>query len=211
MARVSALFPATETFKNTFTEEDIKRKIAIEKFIMQEFSDKTVISDEEGRRYYSNNLDDFTKPEQIMASHILVNVPVGMSPADKEAALAKITNLQQQLANGADFAELARENSEDSTAANGGALGYFMRGQMVPAFEKAAFAAEKDEVSDIVETEFGYHLIKVLDRKPLVIIAYEDISEKLKVYLKQQQVQKKVDAFIKEQREKADIEIILTK
>lgn len=211
MKNVLELFPETENFKNTFTEDDIKRKLAIEKFITQEFADTTVITDEEGKKYYSKNLDDFTKPEQVMASHILVNVPIGMSQQDKENALKKIRGIQKQLADGADFAALAREHSEDSTAANGGALGYFMRGQMVGEFDRAAFASEKGEVTDIVETEFGYHLIKILDKKPLVVIAYEEIADKLKAYLKQQQVQKKVDTFIKDQRKSANIEIIITK
>lgn len=211
MDKVSKLFPETDSFKNTFTEEDIKRKIAIEKFITQEFSDTTIISDEEGTKYYKDNLDDFTKPEQVMASHILINVPIGMTVELKAKALEKIEDIQRQLTEGADFAELAKQYSEDSTAQNGGSLGYFMRGQMVEEVEKAAFTTDPGKISDIVETDFGYHIIKVLDKKPMVIIAYEEISDKLKAYLKQQKVQKAVDSFIKDQRKSAAIEIIIAK
>lgn len=210
LARISKQFPETETFKTTFTKEDIQRKLAIEKFIKTQFADTTIISDEESKTYYQNNLDDFTKPEQVMASHILLTLKLD-DEAQRETAKQTLTKIKERILAGEDFATLAKQNSHDSTAKNGGALGYFMRGQMTENFEKAAFALEKGEVSDIVETEFGFHLIKVLDKKPTVVISYEEIADKLKAYLKQQQIQKKVDNFIKEQRKAANVEVIIQK
>ncbi|MFT4416725.1 peptidylprolyl isomerase [Fredinandcohnia humi] len=98
--------------------------------------------------------------EVIKASHILVKVTEESTDEEKKAAEAKIKEVQEKLAAGGDFSELAKEYSEDGSAANGGDLGWFTKGQMVPAFEEAAFALKKDEVSEIVKSDFGYHIIK---------------------------------------------------
>ncbi|MFS0865447.1 peptidylprolyl isomerase [Fredinandcohnia sp. 179-A 10B2 NHS] len=99
--------------------------------------------------------------EVIKASHILVRVAEDASEEDKAAAEAKIKEVQQKLADGGDFAELAKEYSDDGSGQAGGDLGWFTKGQMVPAFEEAAFALKKDEISEIVESDYGFHIIKV--------------------------------------------------
>lgn len=209
LEKVKIKFPENGAAINTFTKEDIKRKMAIEKFITSEFSDPTIISDAESKKYYNDNLDDFTKPEQVMASHILISITPDANPDEQQTARSTIEGIKKQITSNTDFAELAKKYSQDSTAKNGGALGYVMRGQMVEPFEKAAFSLKKGEVSDIVQTKYGFHLIKVLDKKPMVVIAYQDIADKLKAYLKQQKVQRKVDSFIKKERTNAKVEIFL--
>jgi len=209
--KVKNKFKQKETDKTAFTKEDIKRKMSIEKFIIKEFSDPNVISDAESKKYYNDNLDDFTKPEQVMTSHILIRISPDASPKKLESAKNTLLEVKKKITAGADFAAMAKHYSQDSTAKSGGALGYIMRGQIVEPFEKAAFALNKNEVSDIVQTKYGFHLIKVLDKKPMIITSYEEVADKLKAYLKQQKVQKLVDSFIKEQRKKADIEIFLPK
>ena len=207
MEKAKQSYPDTENFKNTFSEDEIQRKIAIEKFISLEFSDTTVISDVQSKKYYQDNLDDFTRPEQVLASHILIKVEENADQNTKDAARTKITEVQEKLKNSGDFSALAKEYSDDPSSASGGTLGYFMRGQMVKPFEEVAFNLEPEAVSDIVETKFGFHLIKVIDKKPTVVVAFEEIEEKLKSFLKQQEVQAKLEKFIKSRRAEADIKI----
>jgi peptidyl-prolyl cis-trans isomerase C len=202
-------YPDTEKFKNNFTKSDIKQKIAIDKFITMEFADTTVISDDDSKKYYNANIDDFTRPAKVLASHILIKTSRKASQEEKDAAMQKIEEVQKKLQNGADFAELAKEYSDDKSKDNGGSLGYFMKGQMVKPFEEAAFKLGKDEVSDIVTTEFGYHIIKVEDKKPAVIIPYKDVEAKLKTYLKQRAIQAKIEKFIADKRKALKIETYL--
>ena len=117
--------------------------------------------------YYEKNIANYDQPEEIRASHILVE--------DEETA----KDLLKQLKRGADFAELAREYSECPSAENGGDLDWFPRGQMVPEFEEVAFALEVDEMSDVVETEFGYHIIKLTDRKEAHTPTLEEVRDQV--------------------------------
>ena len=105
---------------------------------------------------------------------------------------------------------LAREYSEGPSSVKGGDLGYFGRGQMVKPFEDVAFALEIGELSDVVETRFGYHLIKVTGKKPETVIAYADIKERLQQYLKDEKVQQEVNAYVEDLKTKAKVEKFLT-
>ena len=122
--------------------------------------------------------------------------------------MAKLKDIQKALEKGGDFAELAKKYSEDSSGPSGGMMGFVLRGQTEKAFEEAAFSLESDKTA-IVQTKAGYHLIKATDKKPNEVIPYEDVSEKLKNFLKQQEIQKKIDTFIKDERTKAAIEILI--
>ncbi len=209
MTKSKAEFPDTEKFKNTFTEQDLAKKIATEKFIAKTFADTTTITEEQARKYYETNLADFTRPEQVLVSDILIKVKDDAPKADTEKAMATLKELQQQLAKGADFAELAKKHSEDATAASGGMMGFVLRGQTEKAFEEAAFTLEPDKTA-IVQTKAGYHLIKATDKKATMVIPFEDVSEKLRNFLKQQEIQKKIDTFIKAERQKAKVEVFLS-
>lgn len=119
------------------------------------------VSDEEVRRAYEARRASFRQPEQVSARHILLRVPASADAAAEQAVQARIAALREQLVGGADFAELARTYSEDPSAARGGDLGYFGRGQMVPSFEQTAFALAPGTISAPVRSEFGWHLIRV--------------------------------------------------
>ncbi|MEJ2692917.1 MAG: SurA N-terminal domain-containing protein [Candidatus Thiodiazotropha sp.] len=128
--------------------------------------DTVEVTDELLRGYYDGNLDLYGVPEQRKASHILIQVAQDADDAAVAEAKAKVDALQQRLAKGEDFAELARANSQDpGSAANGGDLGYFGRGMMDPAFETATFALKPDQISEPVRSNFGFHLIKLVDIK----------------------------------------------
>src|SRR5262249_37611386 len=117
-------------------------------------------------QYELQKEDRFTEPEQVRARHILVEVKSGADEKTKAAAKKKAEDLQAKAKSGADFAALAKKSSDDkATAPQGGDLGLFPRGRMAPAFETAAFALPVGEVSDVVETPFGYHVIKVEEHR----------------------------------------------
>jgi len=125
-------------------------------------------------------------------------------------ARKRIEEIHQKLQKGEDFATLAKAFSEGPSRAKGGELGYFKQGQMVKPFEETAFALRPGEVSDLVETRFGYHLIKVIERKPEATIAFEDVKDRLVHYLKQEKTQKEVSLYVQKLKEKAKVERFLT-
>ena len=190
-------------------KEDLKRGMIIEKFIVKEFVDKTTIPEEEIKAYYDSHSTLFKQPEQVRASHILIKVKSDASEEEKAKALKKIKEIQEKQKKGEDFAKLAKEYSEGPSSAKDGDLGFFSRGQMVPAFEKVAFNLKEGEVSDVVETRFGYHLIKVTGKKPESTVPFDEIKARLGQYLKQEKVQKEVKNYVDKLRKEGNVEIFL--
>jgi len=184
----------------------LKRNMAIKEFIDKKFVQTITISDQESKAFYESNPDLFKQPDRVQASHILIKADSKMDDDKKAAALNKIEEIQQRLQKGEDFATLAKEFSQCPSNAKGGNLGYFSRGQMVPAFEKAAFALKPDTISDIVKTRFGYHLIKVIDKKPASTIPYKDAKDKLEQNLKQKKIQKEIISYIEKLKAEAKVE-----
>jgi peptidyl-prolyl cis-trans isomerase C len=208
-------FPSATEFKSALSKANLseaalrsqfKRGMAIQQFIDKQFVQKITVSDEESRAYYDGKPDLFKQPEQVRASHILIKVDPQADESRKAEARKKLEMIQKRLRKGEDFAALAKEFSEGPSKGKGGDLGYFRRGQMVKAFEEAAFTLRPGEVSDIVETKFGYHLIKVIDKKPGKTMAYKDVKDRLGDYLKQEKVQKEVRLYVEKLKEKAKVE-----
>jgi len=151
------------------------------------------VNDAEAKAYYDENKEDFNTPEQVRASHILIKVSPTATPEDKMAAKAKIDGLLKQVKAGGDFAALARENSEDPSAkVNSGDLSFFDRSAMVKEFADAAFAMKVGQVSNAVETQFGYHIIKVTDRKEGGLKSFDKVKTDI---VKQLQDKKKSETF----------------
>jgi len=187
----------------------IKKRIAIQEFIETQIVQKIKIPDEESKVFYDTYPDLFKQPEQIKASHILIKVEPDADEIKKSEAKQKIKKIQRELNKGGDFAVLAKEFSEGPSKTNGGDLDYFTRGQMVKSFEDAAFALKPEEISNIVETQFGYHLIKVKDKQPEKTIPYEDVKDDLAQHLKQEKTKQEVNEYIQKLREKSKIEKFL--
>lgn len=131
----------------------------------QDFFEQIEIPEEEVERYYNDNKSVYVRPEKVHARHILIRVPRDADEETRKAARAKIDKVLKEARSGADFAELAGKYSEDSTASKGGDLGFFERGQMVESFDNAAFGLKAGEISPVVRTPFGYHVIKVEERQ----------------------------------------------
>jgi len=217
-AQVTALkgrFPSEVEFKNALstmnlTEADLRfqfeRDLAIRKLLDDQIGDKVAVSEKESKAYYDNNLESFKKPEQVRASHILIKVDPEAEEAKKAEARTKIESLQAKLKKGEDFGALAKEYSEGPSGPKGGDLGFFGRGQMVKPFEEAAFSMKPGQVSGMVETRFGYHLIMVAERTPESTLSYEEVKDRLEQYLKQQKVQEAIAAYVETLQGKAKIE-----
>lgn len=210
-----ARFPSEAEFqtgltKMNITEADlrsqIEQDITIRQFINDTFVDKVTVSEAEIKAYYDNNPQFFTKPEQIRASHILIKVEPQADAMQKDRARKALKKVQQKLQTGEDFGALAKEFSQGPSAPKGGDLGFFGRGQMVKPFEDKAFAMKTGEVSDIVETQFGYHLIKVTDKKPESTLTFVEVKERLGEHLKQQKVQQEIGAYVEKLRVDAKVE-----
>jgi peptidyl-prolyl cis-trans isomerase C len=211
-------FPSEAEFKSalakanlseTAIKTQIVRGLAIEQLIGTYVSKKVTVTGQEIKAFYENHPNLFKQPEQVRASHILIKVDPQADAGKRAKAQKKIKEILKKLQKGEDFATLAKTLSECPSKAKGGDLGYFSRGRMVKSFEDVAFALKPNEVSEIVETKFGYHLIKVVDKKPEMTTTFEDVKDKLGHYLKQQKVQKEVSSYVSELKEKANVERFL--
>jgi peptidyl-prolyl cis-trans isomerase C len=187
-------------------KEKIQRDLALKKLIEDEIVPKVTVSESEIRAFYDNNPETFKQPERVKASHILIKVDPKADSAQKAEAKKKIDMVQAKLQKGEDFGALAKKYSEGPSAPKGGDLGYFSRGQMVKPFEDAAFGMKPGEVSGMVETRFGYHLIKVTDKTPEGTIPFADVKEKLGEFLKQRKIQEEIQVYVKNLEETAKIE-----
>jgi peptidyl-prolyl cis-trans isomerase D len=152
-----------------------------------------VLNEQDLKAYYEQNLQRLTSKEERRASHILITAAKDAPEAEKKAARAKAEDLLKAVkAKPASFADVARKNSQDpGSAVKGGDLDFFGRGAMVKAFEDAAFSMKKSDISDIVESEFGYHIIQLTDIKAPKAQSFESMRPALEADLKKQQAQRK--------------------
>jgi len=190
----------------TGIKDEFKRELAVQQFIEKKFGQKALVSDQESKAFYDSNPNFFKIPERVRVSHILIKVDPKADAAQKAAARKKIEDIQKQLKNGKDFSELAKKDSECPSNTKGGDLGYLMRGQVVKPFEDVAFSLKPGEVSGIVETEFGFHIIKVTDKKPATTLAYEQVKDRLAVNLKKDKVDKEIPLYLEKLKKDAKIE-----
>lgn len=219
MKTLKTRFGSDEEFKNALTkmnvtEQTVKEQFAsdqvMRKLVDQEITSKITISQADAKAFYDKNPEIFKSPEMVRASHILVKAGEKASPEEKAKALEKIKGVQQKIKDGADFAAIAKEVSDDpGSKETGGDLDFFQRGQMVPAFETAAFALKPGEVSDIVETEYGYHLIKTTDRKDAGVMPFEEIQPRIEQHLKSEAVSQQLNQYVEKLKSAAKVEILI--
>jgi len=179
--------------------ENFKKDLVI-KIWMDKIYKRTLISDSEANKYYQDNKDKFKQPEQVHARHILVK-------SEKEAndIINTLKPLKgEELKN--KFIELAKEKSTGPSGKNGGDLGYFGKGQMVPAFQDAAFAMKKGEITTKpVKTQFGYHIIYLEDKKPEGVAPFDKVKDQIIAKMRQEQFSKAVKDAIENSKTKAKI------
>lgn len=218
IAQLKKRFPSEEDFKTALAQipatedalrQQIRQQMASRQYIDKEFAGKIEIPDQEVKAYYDEHPEYFKVPAQVKASHILAKVDDQKDAAKKAAALDQIKKAQKRLQDGDDFATVAKEMSDGPSKEKGGELGYFSRGQMVKPFEDAAFSLKAGETSDIVETQFGYHLIRVEEEKEEGIVDYSQAQEKIKQFLKRQKLAEMVNKQATELEKSAKIEKFL--
>ena len=177
-------------YNQNLQEFQVKEQAKVEyvKFAMDDLLNKIDISSEELHKYYDEHRGEMGTPEERRAAHILISVSANATQAQQNAARDKAEQLLQQVRKTpASFADLARKNSQDpGSAANGGDLGFFGRGMMVKPFDDAVFALKPGEISGLVKSEFGYHIIKLLDIKPSKTISFAESREGVFNKLRQQ-------------------------
>ena len=197
-----------ENFDEYVRHIQTSKEMKYQKFMETQWAGKINVTEDDARKYYSENPNEFKISEQVRASHILIK-PDASTDADpneaKAKAKVKAQNLLKQIREEADFAELAKANSDCPSGADGGDLDFFGRGIMAAPFEKAAFALKPGQMSDIVETRFGYHIIKVTDRKGASVVTFEQAKINIINKLKQEKEIEFVKEYIQALKEKADI------
>lgn len=186
-------------------KQQTQKGLAYQKVLEAQFAGKVNITEADAQKYYDEHPEQFTSPEQVRASHILVKVPSDASEQEKAQARAKAEDMLRQIKAGADFAELAKANSDGPSAARGGDLGFFPRGKMAAPFEKAAFALKINQVSDIVETQYGYHIIKATDRRGASTQSFERVKDDIIRRLTQRKRRQLAAEYIKSLRAQANI------
>jgi peptidyl-prolyl cis-trans isomerase C len=216
LSDVKKRFPSEKEYKNALNtmkiseneiKNQIKRKLSINKLIDTKIAQKVIVTDEESKAFYNANQNLFKKPEQLRIGQILIKLKAGADEQKKMEAMKKIKEVQAKLKGGQDFSVLAKAYSEDDDSnTNGGDLGYLTHGQMAKPIEDAAFGMQPNEVSDIIRTQLGYHLIKVYDKKPEKILAYGEIKDLLAEHMRKEKTEKEAAKYIDELMKDAKVE-----
>lgn len=216
VAQSRAKFASDADFENALKEVDMtpkdfqdfsRKDIIISTFVEERFAARATVSEDEAQTfYYENVYKFFKKPETARASHILIGVDEKATPEQRQNAKEKADAILQRVKNGEDFAGIAKAESSCPSKAQGGDLGTFNRGQMVPPFDAAVFAMNPGQVSEVVETQYGYHIIKVTERHEGTTEKYEDVKGKIVDFLKRESTQKALVTFIEDQKKLASIE-----
>jgi peptidyl-prolyl cis-trans isomerase C len=219
MKEIQGQFPSEEAFKQMLTarkttldqvRSDIRQDISVQKLIENEISASSAVKPEQVADFYAKNPDQFKQPERVRASHILITVPKGADAATKTAARTKAADLLKQVKAGGDFAALAKQHSQDpGSGQNGGDLGFFQPGQMVGPFNDVAFSLAPGAVSDLVETDFGFHIIKVAEKQAPRTVPLDEVRPQLEQYLERQNREQQTDAFVNGLKAKGKIEILI--
>ncbi|MAI20111.1 MAG: hypothetical protein CMF28_02585 [Kiritimatiellaceae bacterium] len=198
-----------ELQNNTLDElkSDIRNQLASRTLFEQQVADIADATETDAQTFYNENPNNFQTPEQVTASHILLKPAEGADDAAKAASKAELESIRATIIAGeTSFAEAAAAHSSCPSSAQGGSLGTFGKGQMVPEFEIAAFTQEIGEVGDIVETQFGYHIIQVSEHTDEGTIAFEEAKVQIIDFLTNQSKQQVISAYIEALRNQATIE-----
>ena len=219
IAEIKKSFPTEDAFKQGIAAQGLtpehlraqaRTSLEVAKVIDAEVSSKVNVGDADVTTFYQQNLERFKQGDTVHASHILFGAPQDAPPAQKAEAKSKAQAALKVIKDGADFATIARAQSQDpGSAPNGGDLGFFPKGQMNPQFEDAAFKLKVGGVSPVVETPFGFHIIKVLEKRGPRTAPLPEVAGQIKDFLTQGQREQKLEAFVEQVKGKAKIEILV--
>jgi peptidyl-prolyl cis-trans isomerase C len=218
MAQVRQRYPSELAFNNQLTEhgftaesfrEDMRRRVSVRNWAEATLSKDIQVSDAEIHDYYVANQVRFIQSEQINARHVLIKLAPDAGEAETAAARGRMEQILEQARAGADFAELAKTHSEGPSAPQGGDLGFVPRGALVKPFEDAAFALEPGEISDVVRTQYGLHIIKLEARREGSVVPEEQAAPAIRQQLLATKFQEAVLDRMRSLREAASVEILI--
>ncbi len=188
--------------------DEMRNRLLVEALITKRIDTDATISKDAIAAYYLENNKESEQPEQVHAQHILIRTDAESSEDDQAKAKDKINEIAQKLKNGASFSDLAAEYSEDPGSKDkGGDLGYFSQGQMVKEFEDTAFATTQGTTSAPVQTNFGWHLIHVVDKKTPEQLPLEQVSQQIEAALQKKRGEKQLEELLVELKKKYPVTI----
>jgi peptidyl-prolyl cis-trans isomerase SurA len=185
----------------------VKLKRDLEKMKLLNLKVQAKVTDADVHEAYDKTYLHATTEEEVHARHVLLSLKPGASPADEQRVLQKAREVDQKAKAGEDFAVLAKQFSDGPSAAQGGDLGYFKRGVMVSELEVVAFALPVGGVSDPIRTRFGYHVLKIEDRRAVPPPPFDQVKEQLRGKLRQEQSEKLTAEYLNELRKESSVEI----
>jgi parvulin-like peptidyl-prolyl isomerase len=216
IAKIKAQFPSDEDFSKQLTQvgqtpeqlsDTIKKMLQQQRWLEGQLAGKTEVTDEEAKKFYEENKTEFQQPETVKASHILFRVNKDDSEDVVNQKLKAAKSAETRAKKGEDFTALAKELSEEPGAKeSGGDLGFFPKDRMVPEFAEVAFTEKVGDISDPVRTQFGWHVIKVTDKKAAGTLPYDEVKEQLIGYLKNKKQEEAAQGLLKSLRDSAKIE-----
>jgi len=215
--KIKSRFPSEEAFRQALkregiTEDDLRSEVEwdllVRRFIKEEIKKKAEVSDEELRDYYEKNKESFVRPEAVRIRHILIRVDPSATPEEKKEKKSLAEDILRRLKEGEDFAELAYKYSEDNWYVKGGDLGLVHRGRLLPELEKVAFQLKDGEVSGLIKTIYGYHIIKKEGSAPPTRMKFEEVRAKLKRDLEQKRRQEIEERLLNRLKSEAQIEVL---
>jgi peptidyl-prolyl cis-trans isomerase C len=190
--------------------ESLKGRVRVDEYLKEQGVLDPDIPEDRIRKMYDEDPQSFSSKETLQACHILISVDANAGREAKQQARQKAEQIRKEILAGQDFAAMAKQHSGcQRSASSGGDLGDIKRGFMPAEFDKVAFALEEGAVSEVVETKFGFHIIKVKDKSPARVVPYEQMREFLKKYLQEEESKQRLAAHIAELKKKARIEIFL--
>jgi peptidyl-prolyl cis-trans isomerase C len=219
IAQIRSQFPSDEVFQQQLQQRqttlaqlraDTRASMQITLMLEAELGTSAAVTPEQVNDFYVKNPAAFQQGERVKASHILVRMQANADAAEREKALVKATGILVDVKAGKDFAALAKQYSDDpGSGANGGDLGYFERGQMVPPFEQAAFSLPVGQTSELVQSDFGYHIIRVTDKQPGRTQPLAEVRANIEQYLLGQNREQQTRLFVDALKSKGKVEIFI--
>jgi len=217
LARVKDNFNSEDKFRLKiqqagFTEatyaEDLKKQLSVRRLILETVVPGVTVTDQEIDAFYAANADEMRRPEQVHVRHILIKLDPDADETAQQSARTTIDAILVEARAGADFAELARTRSQGPSASKGGDLGFMARQELVKPFADAAFALKPGEISEVVRTRFGYHIIRLEARRDSDVVPKEEVAEQIRAHLQSAKVQEQVEELVQRLREEAEVEIL---
>lgn len=198
---------ASQQLDRPTLEKNLGQTVAIAKFVEENVTKKIAITPEETAKYYREHPAEFQHPDIVRSSHILIR-PAGDTPEQDQLAKQRAEALLARIKKGEDFAKLAKENSVDNSASQGGDIGFSAKDNLAPEYANAIFAMPVGAVQ-LVKTSFGYHVVKVTEKKKEGLSTLDEVKDQLTAFLKEQKGQEELAKIINQLRDQAKVEILI--